>query len=65
MFNLNNISDMDTVSDKSLWLLLDDLHQFLLVVGEVKPPGFSHPVVVRDRLNLRSEEQVNPIFNIS
>ena len=64
MFYSDNISDMDTVPDISPWLLLDDLHQFLLVVGEVKAPGFSHPVVVWNRLNLRSEEQVNPIFNI-
>ena len=47
-----NISDMNTVSDKSLWFLLDDLKQFLLVVREVKAPGFSHPVVVWNRLNL-------------
>ena len=53
---------MDTVSDIFLRLLLEDLQQFLLVVWEVKTPGLSNPVVVWNRLHLRSDRQLNPFI---
>ena len=64
MFYSDNISDMDTVPDISPWLLLDDLHQFVLVVREVKAPGFTNPVVVWNRLHLgRTDRSVRWVKN--